>query len=162
VSRRKGMKLPPELEAKARALVRAQDADMEMARLEREALKSSQRGGPSKVERAYFYYLLNRSDVDGILAQPDAVQLAHGVSYTADYRVTYSDGSVAYVETKGTRVKRSKTTGKKGKPRPHYHDDGARVKVRVAAKVLAEHGVKLLVAFQDPTTKEWIHEEVPA
>jgi hypothetical protein len=168
--RRKKAKWPEHVEKRARALLAARDAD-DIRRLEEEALKSvgrrdskpeKQRGGPSKVERAYAAHLAASANVADYAAQPAPIRLAVGVSYQPDYMVTLRDGDPFYVECKGTKVRRSKQTGRKGKPRPWYHDDGARVKVRWAAQVLATHGIKLLVAFQDPTTKEWIHEEVPA
>lgn len=139
--RRKG-KLPPEVEAKARALVRAQDADARLA-LEDVAhrdlkpakplkpAKSSQRGGPSKVERDYARYLASLEAAGQIVyfvAQPEPIELAHRCTFTPDYLVMPAEGKKYYVECKG----------RKGS-RPYYRED-ARVKTKVAARVLSQRG----------------------
>jgi hypothetical protein len=224
VKRRRKGRLDPELQAKVDALIRAQDADADIAQLEREALatlgkltpdmpnvlkragvgkragKSSgieqsctcppdvvahsfagahrigcpafgsdvrpakpQRGGPSKAERAYDRHLAGlyqSGEVRNFDPQPGPLDLAHGCTYTGDWEVEYADGRVEWHEVKGAKVRRSKVTGKRGKARPWFADDGARVKVKVAARLLAARGVPLVVVFQDPRTKAWLRDVV--
>lgn len=120
----------------------------------------------SKPERAYALYLRGLVDAGKVgawTAQPDPITLGPGCTYQPDYEVWPVMSAPYFVEVKGGFRKRSKVTGKRGKARPYFRDDGARVKVKWAAQVLArDGGGRLLVAFQDPQTKEWIHEEVPA
>lgn len=65
------------------------------------------------------------------LAQPAPIELAYDCTYQPDFWILNVDGSVEFVETKG--AKRSK----RGPTRPFFHDDGARVKTKVAARRLA-------------------------
>ena len=120
------------------AILAARDAD-DLRRMEEDALKSvghrdvkseksSKRGGPSKVERAYAAHLEALKAAGEILsycAQPDPIEIAHRCTYRPDFLVVPLDRIPYYVETKG----------RKGS-RPWYRDDGARVKTKVAAREL--------------------------
>jgi hypothetical protein len=152
VSRRKKGQLPEHVEKRARALLAARDAD-DIRRLEEEALKSvgrrdtkpaksSQRGGPSKVERDYARHLdalVAAREVVTYLPQPEAIELAHRCTYRTDYEVVRRVHDMPVVEWHEVK-------GRKGS-RPYYRDDGARVKAKVAARLLAERGVPLFVVW---------------
>lgn len=90
--------------------------------------------GPSKIERRYAAHLESLK-ITGLirswLAQPAPIELAYDCTYQPDFWVLNVDGSVEFVETKG--AKRSK----RGPTRPFFHDDGARVKTKVAARLLS-------------------------
>lgn len=90
------------------------------------------RGGPSKNERDYQRHLVlleRTGEVVYFLAQPAPIELAHRCTYQPDFLVMPATGTKFYVEVKG----------RKGK-RPWYRDDGARVKTKVAARVLSRRG----------------------
>lgn len=88
-----------------------------------------QRGQPSAEERRYQAHLerlLAAREIDYYLPQPEPIELAHRCSYTTDFEVGV-----------GGRVEWHEIKGRKG-ARPWFHDDGARVKTKVAARLLAQ------------------------
>lgn len=123
--------------------------------------KRAKQGGPSKNEARYQEHLdqlVAAGVLDGYTPQPPAIALAHGVTYTADFLCFPRDGASFYVEVKGEKARRNRRTGARTS-RPYFADDGARVKVRVAARLLAEKGIRLFVVW--PCGREWKREEVP-
>jgi hypothetical protein len=152
------------------ALLAKQDAEQ----IEREALatvghrdlKPGKKRRPSGPERAYEAHLRAlRADGEVVtyLAEPEPIEIAHACTYQTDYEVVFrvNDGHVVeWHEVKGGFRRKSKMTGKRGRVVPFFADDGARVKVKVAARLLAARGVPLVVVFQDPRTKAWLREVV--
>lgn len=120
------------------------------------APKGKRQGGPSRNEARYQEHLdalAAAGEVLGYVAQPDPIELAHRCTYQADFLVTLArdhDSALEYVEVKG----------RKGN-RPWFHDDGARVKVRVAARQLAAIGIRLVLVWPK-SGGGWAREVVPA
>jgi hypothetical protein len=107
------------------------------------------RGGPSKNELAYGEHLealKQAGEVRFYEAQPAAIELAHRCRYTADFRVVYTDESrpVEMVEVKGAKGKR-----------PWFRDDGARVKVRVAARIIHQSWPDVVFVVVWPLAKKY-------
>lgn len=130
-------------------------ADLTPEQLAAAGLERRRRGGPSRLEDRYRAYLDARAaagEVLGYVEQPDPIELAHRCTYQPDFLVTLArghDSALEYVEVKG----------RKGN-RPWFHDDGARVKVRVAARQLAAIGIRLVVVWPK-RGGGWCREVVP-
>ena len=90
---------------------------------------------PSKVEIDYGKRLeMQRmaGELRSVEVQPEAIDLpADRCRYTADFKVVEASGAVTYYETKGARK------GAKGTV-PHFHDEAARIKTKLAARVLSQ------------------------
>lgn len=87
-------------------------------------------GQPSAVEHRYQAHLerlLAAREISYYMPQPEPIELANRCCYTTDFEVGYPDGHLEWHEIKG----------RKGN-RPWFHDDGARVKTKVAARLLAQ------------------------
>jgi hypothetical protein len=120
--------------------------------LEEARPRGSRQGGPSRNEARYQEHLEALQAAGEVLefkAQPAAVELAHRCTWTPDFMVMRPDG-FEMVEVKG----------RKG-CRPWYRDDGARVKVKVAARVLAARGIQVVVVWPKKGGG-WCREVVPA
>lgn len=106
------------------------------------------RGGRSAVEMKYGARLHAMRAAGEILSaeeQPEAVVLpAHRCTYTADYRVVLADGSVEFHEVK--------VGSKKG---PVYYDGEARLKTKLAARVLSERDPPVPLVVVWPVGKTW-------
>jgi hypothetical protein len=105
--------------------------------------------GMSKTERAYKHHLdvlVEAGEVQSYEAQPAAIELAHRCRYTADFRVVYTDESrpIEMVEVKGAKGKR-----------PWFRDDGARVKVRVAARIIHQSWPDVVLVVVWPLAKKY-------
>lgn len=113
--------------------------------------KRAKQGGPSKNEARYQEHLESMRLAGEVLmyqAQPEAVPLAHRCSWTPDFKVVYVGGAVELVEIKGAR----------SNGRPHFHDDGARIKPKLAAHKLAG-AVRVVVAWLHQG--KWRREVIP-
>lgn len=110
------------------------------------------RGGPSKNEEAYARHL-EALLISGLIldyrAQPEPIELAHRCTYQPDFWVMPRDGVPEYIEVKGAK-----------RGRPYYRDDGARVKVKVAARAL--HPSIALVVAWPKKGGGWCREVVPS
>jgi len=107
-----------------------------------DTLPRAKRGGPSKTEASYERHLMAlkaAGEVRSWIAQPPAIELAHRCTYQADYEVVRHVHDMPVVEWHEVK-------GRKG-GRPWYRDDGARVKAKVAARLLAASGVPLVVVW---------------
>lgn len=138
------------------------DETLRRASVDLEPVPKRKRGGPSKNEARYQEHLdqlVSAGAVVAYVAQPEPLEIASGVTYQPDFWVQTDDGGDGhYVEVKGEkRGKPHKRTGKRSS-RPFFHDDGARVKVRVAARDLARFGIQLIVVW--PQGKRWAREVV--
>ena len=114
-------------------------------------LERKRQGGPSRLEDRYRAYLDARAaagEVLGYVEQPDPIE-----SYQPDFLVEFEDGRPPeFVEIKGAKGKR-----------PWFRDDGARVKVKVAARELARRGLRCVVVVVWPKCGGgWCREVVPA
>lgn len=109
----------------------------------------------SRVERRYAEHLQAvylSGAIKGYQVQPEPIELAHDCLYFADFLVWFDGRPDEYVETKGAKRKR-----------PFFHDDGARVKVKVAARLLAQRDPPaLLVVAWRPKGMPWQREVVQA
>lgn len=118
-----------------------------------DAKPAKRQGGPSRNEARYQQHLdtlVAAGEVLTYSAQPDPIEIAHRCSYQADFLVLYADGRPdEYVEIKGAKGKR-----------PWFRDDGARVKVKVAARELARRGLRCVVVVVWPQGKRWMREVV--
>lgn len=142
-----------DLSPEQRDHIRREDAKRSGAPVVSVGLKGHQ---PSRVETRYQQHLEAKrliGEIRGYQAQPPAIELAHDCTYTADFLVWFGDGRPdEYIETKGAKRKR-----------PFFHDDGARVKVKVAARLLAQRDPPaLLVVAWRPKGMPWQREVVQA
>jgi hypothetical protein len=120
--------------------------------------KAARRGGPSKNELAYAEHLealKQAGEVRFYTAQPERIELAHRCTYQPDFEVAFTDEDRPweFVEVKGAR----------SNGRPFYFDDGAKVKVKFAARTVARGYVGHIVVVVWPKKGGgWNREVVPA
>lgn len=129
-------------------------ADLTPEQLAAAGLERRKQGGPSRLEDRYARHLealQTAGEVFHFAPQPHPIEIAHRCTYQPDFYVEFEDGGrpPEYVEVKGAKGKR-----------PHYHDDGARVKVKVAARELARRGLRCVVVVVWPQGKRWMREVV--
>lgn len=121
---------PAELSAEQRTAIREAEGKSAPAVVGATVRGHGKRQGqPSAVEHRYQAHLerlLAAREIDYYLPQPDPIELAHACTYRTDFEVGV-----------GGRVEWHEIKGRKGS-RPWFHDDGARVKTKVAARLLAQ------------------------
>lgn len=152
-----GRGMPPysALSLEQQAIVRASRDGAPVVTVASVKEHGKKRGEPSKVERDYGSRLESMrmaGELRAIQPQPEAIELGHRCSYTCDWQLVLADGSVEWHEVKG----------RKGS-RPWFRDDGARVKVRVAARLLAQRDSPVALYVVWPRKGGgWCSERVPA
>jgi hypothetical protein len=120
--------------------------------------RPAKRGGPSKNELAYGEHLealKQAGEVRFYKAQPERIELAHRCTYQPDFLVAFADEDRPweFVEVKGAR----------SNGRPFYFDDGAKVKVKFAARTVARGFTGHIVVVVWPKKGGgWCREVVPA
>ena len=101
---------------------------------------------------------LQRLKLTGLIAdwkfQPLTLKLADGVRYTPDFVVEETDGTLTLEEVKG-RCRPKRADGSYLKSRPHYHDDGARVKPRVAPEIVPWFRVRVVWQLHATEGGDW-------
>jgi hypothetical protein len=81
--------------------------------------------------------------IGGWRYQALTLKLGDGIRYTPDFVVEEKDGTLTLEEVKG-RARPKRADGSHLKSRPHYHDDGARVKPRVAPEIVPWFRVRVV------------------